>query len=171
MFFSMMITLALASVMVEAAFAAKVKWWRINAHKLKWVNMVISIGMSYLLGEAFGAAGLITMGAAMLSTVLSIPMYQLLHWNYDTPSAHAHGGSEFNYYYAIFKSKLTGYKTTLNKWSIALSDLGKLIYSFIRFLTFPIWMTRDFIVWLRPYVVKYNNYVARKRLAKIRTTP
>jgi hypothetical protein len=171
MFFSMMITLALASVMVEAAFAAKVKWWRINAHKLKWVNMIISIGMSYILGVAFGAAGLITMGAAMLSTVMSIPMYQLLHWNYDTPSARAHGGNEFNYHYAIFKSKLNGYKITLDKWRVALSDLGKLMYSFIRFLTFPIWMTRDFIVWVRPYVVKYNNYVARKRTAKLRTTP
>jgi hypothetical protein len=123
------------------------------------------------MGIAFGAAGLIAMGAGVISTILSVPGYQLLKWNYDTPSAIAHGGSEYRYYSAIFKSKLTGYRTTLNKWSIALSDLGKLIYSIIRFLTFPIWMTRDFIVWLRPYVVKYNNYVARKRLAKIRTTP
>ena len=171
MLFNMMIVLAVTSCVLELMIAAKIPIWRRLSGRYPLFNLLNSLVISFVMGLAFGAAGLIAMGAGVISTVLSVPGYQLLKWNYDTPSAIAHGGSEYRYYSAIFKSKLTGYRTTLNKWSIALSDLGKLIYSIIRFLTFPIWMTRDFIVWLRPYVVKYNNYVARKRLAKLRTTP
>lgn len=174
MLLSMMIILAITSCALELMIAAKVPIWRRLSAKSPLFNLLNSLVISFVMGIAFGAAGLVAMGAGVISTVLSVPGYQFLKWNYDTPRARAHGGSEVNYHYAIFKSKLTGYKTTLNKWSVAISDLGKLIYSLIRFLTFPIWMTRDFIVWVRPYVVKYNNYVTRKRsarLAKLRTTP
>ena len=171
MLFNMMLVLAVTSCLLELMIAAKIPIWRRLSGRYPLFNLLNSLVISFIMGIAFGAAGLIAMGAGVISTVLSVPGYQLLKWNYDTPSAIAHGGSEYRYYSAIFKSKLRNYKTTLDKWRIALSDLGKLIYSIIRFLTFPIWMTRDFIVWLRPYVVKYNNYVARKRLAKLRTTP
>lgn len=174
MFFSMMLTLAVASSIVEGAFAAKVKIWRVNAHKFKWVNMVISIGLSYILGIAFGAEGLITMGAAMLSTVLSIPMYAFLNWNYDTPTAVLHGGNECAYYYDKFKVKLEQYKLGFNKWRVAMADFGKLIYTIIRTITFPIWMARDLMRWLRPRIQRFNDWTESKRAAKaakLRTTP
>jgi len=171
MLFDMMIVLAVTSCALELMIAARIPIWRQLSARYPLFNLLNSLVISFVVGIAFGAAGLVAMGAGVISTILSVPGYQFLKWNYDTPSARAHGGSEYKYYSAIFKSKLIGYKVTLNKWRIALADLSKLMYSFIRFLTFPIWMTRDFIVWLRPYVVKYNNYVARKRLAKIRTTP
>ena len=171
MLFNMMIVLAVTSCVLELMIAAKIPIWRRLSARYPLFNLLNSLVISFIMGIAFGAAGLIAMGAGVISTILSVPGYQLLHWNYDTPSAIAHGGSEYRYYSAIFRSKLRNYKITLDKWRIALADLSKLIYSIIRFLTFPIWMTRDFIVWLRPYVVKYNNYVARKRLAKVRTTP
>jgi hypothetical protein len=171
MLLSMMIILAITSCALELMIAAKVPIWRQMSAKYPLFNLLNSLVISFIMGIAFGAAGLVAMGAGVISTVLSVPGYQFLKWNYDTPRARAHGGSEYKYHHAIFKSKLENYKVTLAKWGVALNDLGKLMYSFIRFLTFPIWMTRDFIVWVRPYVVKYNNYVARKRLAKIRTTP
>lgn len=128
MLFSMMISLAIASSIVELMFAAKIPWWRRNAYKLKWFNMVISIFLSWFLGFLFGAGGLIVMGAAMISTALSIPGYAFLHWNYDSEQAAKHGG---NMYGHIRK-----------KWSQAFKDLAKVIYAVIRTITFPIWGTR-----------------------------
>jgi hypothetical protein len=128
MLFSMMIALAIASSIVELMFAAKITWWRQNAYRLKWFNMTISIALSWFLGFLFGAAGLIVMGAAMISTAMSIPGYAFLHWNYDSPQAARHGG---NMLVHIRK-----------KWIQAFSDLAKVIYTVIRVITFPIWVTR-----------------------------
>ena len=72
MLFMMMIWLAVASTVVEMMFAARIPSWRKNAHKYKWVNMTLSLLLSFILGLMFGAAGLIALGAAMISTVLSI---------------------------------------------------------------------------------------------------
>lgn len=141
MFLTMMIMLAISSTIVEMMFAAKIKAWRVNAHKIKAVNMVISILLSFILGLAFGAAGIIALGAAMISTVLSIPGYAFLHWNYDSPEALKHGGN------------LTAH--IWNKWRQALSDLMKIIYKIIRFITAPIWITRNLIV-------KYNEYKMKR---------
>lgn len=171
MIFNMMLVLAVTSCLLELMIAAKIPIWRRLSGQYPLFNLLNSLLISFIIGISFGAAGLIAMGAGVISTILSVPGYQLLKWNYDTPRARSRGGSEYRYYHAIFKFKLAGYKITLNKWRIALTDLSKLMYSFIRFLTFPIWMTRNFIVWLRPYVIKYNNYVAKKRLTKVRTTP
>lgn len=139
--FAMMMMLAVASTIVEMMFAANFKAWRVNAHKLKWVNMVISIILSYLLGLAFGAQGLITMGAAMISTALSIPGYAFLYYNYDSPMAQRHEGGLI--------------KHQFNKWKQVLVDFFKIIYKILRIITAPIWITRNLIV-------KYNNYKSRK---------
>jgi len=128
MLFSMMIALALASTVVEMMFAARIPAWRKNAHKYKWVNMTLSILLSFILGIMFGAAGLITLGAAMISTVLSIPGYAILHWNYDSKEAQKHGGNMIHF--------LRG------KWIQAFKDLAKIIYGIIKIITFPIWATR-----------------------------
>lgn len=139
MLFSMMISLAVASSIVELMFAAKIRWWRQNAYKLKWFNMVISIVLSWILGLMFGAAGLIVMGAAMISTALSIPGYAFLHWNYDSPQALRHNGNMI----AHIRSK----------WVQAFKDLAKVIYTVIKVITFPIWTTR----WLLQKLNKNNQ--------------
>jgi hypothetical protein len=159
MFFSMMLMLAIASTMVEAMFAAKIPLWRQLAHKYKWFNMTISILLSFILGFAFGAQGLIALGAAVISTVLSVPAYAMIHWNYDTPSARAHGGSEFRYYSARFKASLA-------KWKVALSDLAKLTYTIIRTITFPIWVTRAAYTKIKPYIQRFNAWTDARRASR-----
>lgn len=154
--FMMMITLAFASFIVEMMFAAKIPVWRHNAYRIKWLNMLISIGLSFVLGTAFGAKGITAMGAAMLATVLSIPGYAFLHWNYDSPQAIACGGDQLSHVKKVSKQ-------SYDKWSVALSDLFKLIYTFVRFLTFPIWFTRNAYIKLRPYIIKFNNWSETKR--------
>lgn len=129
MLFMMMIWLAVASTVVEMMFAARIPAWRKNAHKYKWVNMTLSIMLSFILGLMFGAAGLIALGAAMISTVMSIPGYAILHWNYDSKEAQKHGGN------------MTAYLR--GKWIQAFKDLAKVIYTIIRIITFPIWATRS----------------------------
>jgi glucan phosphoethanolaminetransferase (alkaline phosphatase superfamily) len=135
MLFSMMIWLAVASALVELIFAAKVPVWRKNAYRFKWFNMLISIVLSFILGLMFGATGLITLGAAIISTALSVPGYSFLHWNYDSPQAQRHGGDML--------------KHLRKKWLQAFKDLAKLVYAVIRFITFPIWVTRWFVLHLR----------------------
>jgi len=160
--FMMMIMLAVSSTIVEMMFAANFPAWRKNAHKYKWFNMVVSVLISFILGVAFSAGGLIALGAAMISTVLSIPGYAFLHWNYDSPRAHARGGDQFSY----IKKNL---KTSYDKWSVALSDLAKLFYSLIRFITFPIWFTRNAYIKAKPYIVKFNNWADARRAARTTT--
>lgn len=128
MLLSMMILLAIASSIVELMFAARIKWWRQNAYRLKWFNMLISIVLSWILGVMFGAAGLIVMGAAMISTAMSIPGYAFLHWNYDSPQAERHGGNMLSH--------------MRKKWVQAFKDLAKIVYTVIRVITFPIWGLR-----------------------------
>ena len=139
--FAMMIMLAISSTMVEMMFAANFKAWRVNAHKLKWFNMVISIALSFILGIAFGAQGLIVMGAAMISTALSIPGYAFLHYNYDTDTAKRYENGMFSHYF--------------HKWTQVLSDFFKIIYKILRIITAPIWITRAAII-------KYNAFKNRK---------
>lgn len=129
--FAMMMMLAISSAIVEMMFAAKIPAWRRNAHKFKWLNMVISILLSFIMGVAFGAGGLIALGAAMISTALSIPGYAFLHWNYDSKLARRHPEGLLLY--------------NFRKWCVALGDLFKLIYKIIRVLTAPIWITRAII--------------------------
>lgn len=128
MLFNMMIVLAISSFLVEMMFAAKLPWWRRNAYKYKWFNMVISIALSWFLGFVFGAAGLVVLGAALISTALSVPGYAILNWNYDTIDAKKYNTGKFS---VVFK-----------KWTQAFSDFGKVIYSIIRVITFPIWSIR-----------------------------
>lgn len=128
MLFSMMIMLAISSSIVELVFAAKIPAWRQLAYKYKWFNMSISIALSFVLGLMFSAGGLIALGAAMISTALSIPGYAFLYWNYDSPQAQDNGGNMLS--------------TIWTKWKQVFKDLMKVIYTIIRIITFPIWFTR-----------------------------
>jgi hypothetical protein len=124
----MMIILAITSTILELMIASKVKWWRQKSYDSKLFNMLNSLFLSFLVGLAFSASGLIAMGAGVISTVMTVPGYQFLHWNYDSEIAQKHGGNML--------AHLRG------KWMQAFKDLAKVIYGIIRIITFPIWATR-----------------------------
>ena len=84
---SFAIVLAFASFIFEMLIASKFPIWRKLAHKSKLANLTLSLVLSYVLGELFGAAGLLVMTAAIISTLLSIPGYTYLAWNYDSAEA------------------------------------------------------------------------------------
>ncbi len=141
MLLSMMLILAVTSTLLELMIAARVPAWRRLSAKSPLFNLLNSLFISYIMGIAFGAAGLIALGAGVISTVLSVPGYQFLHWNYDSPMAKRHGGSM--------------YQHTFKKWSTTITDFFHLIYKILRILTAPIWITRAAIV-------KYNAFKNRK---------
>lgn len=130
--FSLVLLLAIASTAVELTFASKFPAWRQAAKRNKAINLVVSIGLSFVLGMMFGAAGLIAMSAAIISTVMSIPGYAFLEWAYDSPGAAKHNGNQIKYY--------------SDRWKVALSDFLNLIYKIIKIITFPIWATRSLVL-------------------------
>lgn len=156
MLFSMMLVLAVTSCALELMIAAKVPIWRQLSGKYPLFNLLNSLFISFVMGIAFGSAGLVAMGAGVISTILSVPGYKFLYWNYDTPEAKARGGSQVKYYKANFD-------TQFQKWKIALSDLTKLTYNFIKFITLPIWLTRAIFVKVNPYIKKFNNWLDKRK--------
>lgn len=128
MLLTMMLILAITSTLVELLIASKVKWWRQKSHNNKLFNVLNSLFLSFLIGLAFSASGLIAMGAGVISTLLTIPGYQFLHWNYDSPMAQKHGGNMMLH----LKSK----------WFQTIKDFFTLVYKILRIITFPIWGTR-----------------------------
>lgn len=108
--------------------ASKVKWWRQKSYQSKLFNMLNSLFLSFLIGLAFSASGLIAMGAGVISTVLTVPGYKFLHWNYDSEQAQKHNGNMMQH----MKSK----------WLQTIKDFFTLVYKILRIITFPIWGTR-----------------------------
>lgn len=141
--FSFMLVLAFAASAFELTLASKFPAWRRAAKRNKAINLILSVSLSFIIGVMFGAAGLIVMTAAILSTILSIPGYAFLEWAYDSPQAQARGGNLIKYY--------------SDKWKMALSDLAKLIYKIIRIITFPIWITRDLIQKYQSFKIKFKR--------------
>lgn len=141
MFLSMMLILAVTSTLLELMIAAKIPAWRRLSARSPLFNLLNSLFISFLTGLAFGAAGLIAMGAGVISTVLSVPGYQFLHWNYDSAMAQRNGGSMYKY--------------TVKKWSQTFKDFFQLIYKIMRVMTAPIWITRS-------VVTKLNAFKARR---------
>ncbi len=134
--FTLVIMLALASTIIELTFAANFPKWRQAAKRNKAINLTISVILSFILGLMFGAAGLIAMSAAIISTVLSIPGYIFLEWAYDSPKAKKKGGNLIKYY--------------SERWKRVLADFAEVVYKVLRIITFPIWATRAL-------VLKFNN--------------
>lgn len=159
MLFSMMLVLAVTSCLLELMIAAKVPIWRQLSGKYPLFNLLNSLFISFVMGIAFGAGGLVAMGSGVISTVLSVPGYKFLYWNYDTPEAKAHGGNQIKYYKA-------NSKVYLDKWRIALSDLAKLTYNIIKFITFPIWFTRAVFVKVNPYIRNFNTWLDKRKRRK-----
>jgi glucan phosphoethanolaminetransferase (alkaline phosphatase superfamily) len=128
MLLSMMIILAITSTLIELMIASKVKWWRQKSYQSKLFNVLNSLFLSFLIGLAFSASGLIAMGAGVISTVLTVPGYKFLHWNYDSEQAQKHNGNMMQH----MKSK----------WLQTIKDFFTLVYKILRIITFPIWGTR-----------------------------
>lgn len=126
------IILAVMSALLELMIAAKIPAWRRLSHKSKLFNLLNSLFISYVIGIAFGATGLIAMTAGVFSTMLSVPGYAVLHWAYESPEAQKHGGNLFVHY--------------KQKWKVAITDLVNLIYKIIKVITFPIWVTRAILI-------------------------
>lgn len=141
MLLSMMLILAITSCALELMIAAKIPAWRRLSAKSPLFNLLNSLAISFVMGLAFGGSGLIAMGAGVISTILSVPGYQFLYWNYDSPQAQKHGGNMTRHLW--------------KKWKEAIGDLMTLIYKVIRFITAPIWITRNLII-------KYNNYKMKR---------
>ena len=100
------IGLAVVSTVLELMLAAQIPAWRKWSHKSKLFNLVNSLFLSYLIGIAFGAQGLIAMSAGVLSTMLTIPGYYYLHWNYDSEEAKRRGGNRYKHYQEEIKPKV-----------------------------------------------------------------
>lgn len=151
-----MIILSVTSCALELMIASKIPAWRRLSAKSPLFNLLNSLVISFVMGMAFGGNGLVAMGAGVISTIMSVPGYQFLRWNYDTAIAKAQGGNRTKYYWKNFH-------THWARWRVALADFGKLIFTIIKILTFPIWVTRAFFIKIKPYIVKYNAYVERRR--------
>lgn len=121
--------LAFASFVFEMLIAAKFPFWRKLAHSSKIANLAMSVFLSYILGIAFGAAGLIAMTAAILSTLMSIPGYAMLAWNFDTPKAQA-------------LPEKSRYQHGAKKWKQVGSDTTKVAYGTLKVVTAPVWIPR-----------------------------
>jgi hypothetical protein len=143
MLLSMMLILAVTSTVLELMIAAKVPAWRKLSAKNPLFNLLNSLFLSFLVGIAFGASGLIAMGSGVISTVISVPGYKFLYWNYDSPMAQNHNGNMM----AHIKKK----------WTQAFKDLAKVIYSVIRVITFPIWGTRLALQKYQAFKLKFSR--------------
>lgn len=142
--FAFAFMLAIASFVFEMMLAAKIPSWRQNAKRNKIVNLVLSVLLSFIMGVLFGAAGLIVMTAAIISTLMSVPGYAFLYWNYDSPQAQARGGNQIQH------MKVTTI-TNFRKFKQVVSDIGKMIYKIMRVITFPMWGTRAVINKINSY--------------------
>jgi hypothetical protein len=142
MLLSMMLILAVTSCALELMIASKVPAWRRLSAKSPLFNLLNSLAISFVMGIAFGASGLVAMGSGVISTILSVPGYQFLYWNYDSPQAKRSGGNIIRH--------------NKSKWNLAISDLFKLIYKIIRIVTFPIWGLR----WLNQKLNKRKSIVS-----------
>lgn len=129
------IILACMSTAFEMVIAAKIPAWRRLAHKSAIFNLIASMLLSYIVGIAFGAQGLIAMTAGVLSTLLSVPGYTFLHWAYDSERAKKHNNNLIEYH----SQKV---RNGFQRWKQALNDLAALMYKIIKVITFPIWITR-----------------------------
>lgn len=132
---TMVVLLAIMSTVLELMIAAKVPAWRRLSAKSGLFNLLNSLFLSYLMGIAFGAAGLIAMTAGVLSTMLSVPGYKFLAWNYDSPKAQSLGTTRTAHIKESVQPKY-------HKSKEVIQDLGKIAYGTGKVITAPIWIPR-----------------------------
>lgn len=146
--------LAIASSFFELMIAAKIPIWRRLSAQSLLFNLANSMVLSYVVGIMFGASGLIAMTAGIFSTILSIPGYKFLYWNFDSPGAQARGGNQMVYLRENVHAKREAFHTQMEPWVQLGRDLSKLIYKILRVITFPFWFARACLV-------KYQDLKAR----------
>lgn len=132
---TMVFLLAIASTALELMIASQFPLWRQWSHKSKLFNLVNSMFLSYLIGLAFGAQGLIAMTAGFVSTFMTIPGYAFLNWNYDTEKAKQQDGNRYQYAKKTVKPKI-------EKGKELGSDLIKVGYVTGKVITSPLWISR-----------------------------
>jgi hypothetical protein len=124
--------LAIASSLLEMAFAFKVPLWARLAGRFPVLGLVASISLSWFLGKMFGAAGLIALMGGILSTLITVPCYVIVEkW---------HAGE--------IQPKIVKFRKDWESLVQLARDVGKVIYILLRIITFPIWAYRDIKQWL-----------------------
>jgi hypothetical protein len=156
MLLSMMLILAVTSCALELMIASKIPAWRKLSAKSPLFNLLNSLVISFVMGIAFGANGLVAMGAGVISTILSVPGYQFLRWNHDTPTARIQDGNRAKFYWKNFHEHWA-------KWRKVLGEFNQLIYTIFRVITIPVRILNAVFKFIRPYIIKYNAYVEDKR--------
>jgi len=126
---AMVFLLTVFSAILELMIAAKIPLWRQWSYKSKLFNLLNSLLVSYLMGLAFGASGLIVMTAGVLSTFLTIPGYTFLYWNYDSPKARQ-------------TPERNRYQHAKEKLSEPVSDMAKIGFFVVKVITAPLWVPR-----------------------------
>jgi uncharacterized membrane protein len=128
-------TLGVMTSIVEMMFAANFKIWREAAYRYKAINMTISLLFAFIIGTAFGAGGLIAMTGGVISTVLSVPGYAFLHWNFDSERAQKLEKSRTNHMKQVASKNY-------EKAREVTTDVVKVGYVTARVVTAPIWIPR-----------------------------
>lgn len=126
---AMVMLLAIFSTLLELMIAAKIPLWRQWSYKSKLFNLLNSLFISYLMGIAFGATGLIAMTAGIISTFLTIPGYTFLYWNYDSPKAKK-------------TPEQNRYQHAKQKLSEPAADMAKIGFVAVKIITAPLWVPR-----------------------------
>jgi hypothetical protein len=122
--------LALVSVVFEAMIASRSRALRQLAGRRVSVNLGVSLGLSVVLGVMFGAVGLIALTAGLMSTVMAIPVYRFLHWNFDSAQAVAANSlsDPCGFESATFRSECRRYEALLkDRFASALRSLRPVI--------------------------------------------
>lgn len=145
MLFSFALMLAVVSTTVEFFTIGQLKFHRQLCAGHKWYNIfyatVISMGLSIEIGRLFGAAGLIAMTGGMISTVLSVFIYELLG-EWKTPAMVA---------------KRDRYRKDFESAKQLVRDVGRVIYILLRIITFPIWGYRAVREWFSTQKMRFSR--------------
>jgi hypothetical protein len=75
MLIEMAATLTLTAVILEAFIVWRYRWLLLLFKRRKLLGVAFSLVLSWLIGEAFGATGLVIMVAAVASTVVTATIY------------------------------------------------------------------------------------------------
>jgi hypothetical protein len=140
--------LAMSSFALEMVIAAKLPIWRKFAERYLLANMGLSLLLSACLGMVFGAVGLIALTAGVMSTLMSIPGYRFLYWNFDSELSHRQGGNRLRYIWNGFKLGLLHRIATAKQWCLLLIvRTKKLLKVFVRTISigsrFMRWIVRQ----------------------------
>lgn len=148
--FTFAIILACVSTIFEMMIASKLKIMRTLAAKYELVNLIISLGLSYVLGVLFGVTGLIAFFAAILSTLFSIPGYKFLAWRYDSETAMMYGGD-------AMPEKIQNIKNSFKTKFTILKDLMKILMFIAKVITAPLRAYRK----VRGFLVQQKGRMAK----------